>query len=39
MSWLKLKNLIQSMDKRRKGSQKGEAFEKLVVQIFDLENY
>ena len=33
MSWLKLKNLIQSMDKRRKGRKKGEAFEKLVVQL------
>ena len=33
MSWQKLKSLIQSMDKRRKGSKKGEAFEKLVVQL------
>ena len=33
MTWQKLKSLIQSMDKRRKGNQKGEAFEKLVVQL------
>ena len=33
MSWLELKNLIQSMDERRKGQKTGEAFEKLVVQL------
>lgn len=31
MSWQKLKDLIQTMDKRREGRKKGEAFEELVV--------
>ena len=33
MSWQELKDLIQSMDKRRKGSKRGEAFEELVVKL------
>lgn len=33
MSWLKLKNLIQSMGKRRKGQKTGGAFEELAVQL------
>ena len=31
MNWQELKDLIQSMDKRRKESKRGEAFEELVV--------
>ena len=35
MSWQQLKSLIQTMDERRAGSKKGEAFEKLVVQLLE----
>ncbi|MDE0316721.1 MAG: hypothetical protein OXM61_17685 [Candidatus Poribacteria bacterium] len=35
MNWQKLKELIQSMDKRRKGKKRGEAFERLVIQILE----
>ncbi|MYC76259.1 hypothetical protein F4X10_10900 [Candidatus Poribacteria bacterium] len=34
--WRKLKNLIQSMDKRRKGEKKGEPFEELVSELLGL---
>ena len=34
MSWQQLKNLIQTMDERAE-SKKGEAFEKLVVQLLE----
>ena len=33
MNWQKLKELIQTMDKRRKGEKSGEAFEKLTIQL------
>lgn len=33
MSWQTLKDLVQTMDKRRKGRKKGGAFEELVVQL------
>ena len=33
MSWLKLKNLIQSMDKQHKGRKKGEPFEELAAEL------
>ena len=33
MSWQTLKDLVQTMDKRRKGHKKGGAFEELVVQL------
>ncbi len=36
MSWKKLKELIQSMDKDRKGKKKGEAFEKLVAKLLEM---
>ena len=36
MSWLKLKNLIQSMDKHHKGRKKGEPFEELVAKLLEL---
>ena len=35
MRWQQLKSLIQTMDERRAGSKKGEAFEKLVVQLLE----
>ena len=36
MSWQKLKNLIQTMDERREGSQRGKAFEELVTKLLEL---
>ena len=36
MSWQKLKNLIQTMDERREGSQSGKAFEELVARLLEL---
>ena len=35
MSWQELKNLIQTMDKRRKGRKKGGAFEDLVARLLE----
>ena len=36
MSWIKLKELIQNMDKDNNGSKKGEAFEKLIATLFEM---
>lgn len=35
MSWQKLKEKIQSLDKRRKGSKRGEAFERLIINLLE----
>ena len=36
MSWLKLKNLIQSLDEQHKGRKKGESFEEFVAKLLGL---
>ncbi len=36
MSWLKLKNLIQSLDQQHKGRKTGEPFEELVAKLLEL---
>ena len=36
MSWLKLKNLIQSLDQQHKGRKTGEPFEELVAKLLGL---
>lgn len=36
MSWLKLKNLIQSLDEQHKGRKKGEPFEELAAKLIVL---